>query len=169
VTFDIVVAADDAWGIGKGGKMPWPRLNGDLAFFRYVTTQPGLGCESAVIMGRKTWNSLGGPLPGRVSIVVSRTLTGADITTARVASSLDEALSSSGQCPGRFVIGGAELIRAALPHPGLRRIYLTWVRGRFDCDAAIPNLLELGWSVGEVMQDAEEGGVRYSITRMRRA
>ena len=103
-----LVAAVAANGIiGADGKLPW-RLPEDLKHFKALT----LG--HPVIMGRKTWESLGRPLPGRENIVVTRSA-GYDAPGASVAASLEAALAL---CAGEavvFVIGGSALYAAALP------------------------------------------------------
>lgn len=73
--FDVVVAADLEWGIGKANALPWPKLKGDLAHFKKVTSDAPEGQRNAIIMGRKTWESAevaGRPLPRRLNIVISR-------------------------------------------------------------------------------------------------
>ena len=74
-TFQVVVAATKTWGIGAGGALPW-RLPGDLRHFRELTARTAdPGKLNAVVMGRRTWDSLPPkfrPLPGRVNVVLSR-------------------------------------------------------------------------------------------------
>ena len=73
--FDVVVAADLDWGIGKHGGLPWPKLTGDLAHFKRVTSAAPEGTRNAIVMGRKTWDSkevARRPLPRRLNIIVSR-------------------------------------------------------------------------------------------------
>ena len=93
--------------IGAKGGMPW-HLPEDLKHFRSVT----LG--HPVIMGRRTWESLGKPLPGRENIVVSRR-PDAQFPGARVAGSLQRALELSANHDSTYVIGGAEIYALALP------------------------------------------------------
>ena len=57
-SFDAVVAADRAGGIGQGDGLPWPRLKGDLAFFKRITSTASPGRRNAVLMGRTTWDTL---------------------------------------------------------------------------------------------------------------
>jgi dihydrofolate reductase len=103
-----LVAAVAANGIiGSKGHLPW-NLPEDLRHFKKLT----LG--HPVIMGRRTWESLKGPLPGRENIVVTRTR-GYDAPGAAVASSLDAALALCAGQPVAFVIGGTELFASALP------------------------------------------------------
>jgi dihydrofolate reductase len=169
--FDVVVAADLDWGIGKASGLPWPKLRGDLAHFRRVTTSTAKeGARNAIVMGRKTWESkeVGGkPLPKRLNVVVSRgDLVVPDGVIA--AKSLDEALAVK-DVETIFVVGGAGLFQDALVHDQLRYVYLTRVEGRFACDVTMPNLDErqfyrdATWE-GEAI--GEDNGVRYRIERL---
>jgi dihydrofolate reductase len=169
--FDVVVAADLEWGIGKAGGLPWPKLRGDLAHFRRVTTSTAReGARNAIVMGRKTWESkeVGGkPLPKRLNVVVSR---GELVVPEGVvaAKSLDEALAVK-DVETIFVVGGAGLFQEALVDARLRYVYLTRVEGRFECDVTMPNLDERNyyrdatWD-GEAI--GEDNGVRYRIERL---
>jgi dihydrofolate reductase/thymidylate synthase len=175
-TFDVVVAADRSWGIGRAGALPWPKLTGDLQHFRKITSATrDEALRNAIIMGRKTWESTevaGKPLPRRLNIVVSRgDLTLPDgVVGAR---NLNEALtvdSEHDRVESVFCVGGAQLYRDALAHPALRYVYLTRVHGDYDCDARIPDLdahgfFRVPWD-GE--RDAEDNGVRYRIERLAR-
>ena len=124
----LVVAAADNGVIGNEGKIPW-RIADDMKHFKAMTL--GKPC----IMGRKTWDSLPRkPLPGRTNIVVTRDRAFA-ASGARVAHSLDEALSlASAEHPEEIaIVGGADIYAAALPRAG--RIYLTEVHREFPGDA----------------------------------
>jgi dihydrofolate reductase len=170
VTFDVVVAADREWGIGKANALPWPKLKGDLAHFKRVTTEAGEGRRNAVIMGRKTWESAevaGRALPRRLNIVVTRRgLTPPD--GVLVVGSLDAALDAAGVAETTFVVGGAEIFREAFAHPQLRYVYLTRVDGALGCDTHIPDLDALGFQRTEWSGacEAEEHGIRYRIERL---
>ncbi len=174
VSFDVVVAADLDWGIGKANGLPWPKLKGDLAHFRRVTSACGEGQINAIIMGRKTWQSAevdGKPLPRRLNIVITRSQLAVPEGVV-VAASLDAALSAAKgpNIENVFVVGGAEILKDGFRHPDLRYVYLTRVLGRFDTEVRIPNLDELGfvktaWD-GEVA--AEENGIAYRIERLAR-
>lgn len=102
-----IVAATPAGVIGLDGDMPW-RLSSDLRRFKKLT----MGCP--IVMGRKTYDSIGRPLPGRQTIVLTRdpTWTAAGVTTA----SVDQALEICRGCPQAYVVGGAEVYRLLLPH-----------------------------------------------------
>jgi dihydrofolate reductase len=166
--FDCVLAADLDWGIGRSNGLPWPKLRGDLAHFKRVTSQ----VPSAIVMGRKTWESsevAGQPLPKRLNIVVTRRPDLAVPAGVIVTASLDTALAAANQCEATFVVGGAELFRLAFPHPALRWIYLTRIEGHFDCDVIVPDLDRdfepVAWD-GDA--DLEDNGVRYTIRRLKR-
>jgi dihydrofolate reductase/thymidylate synthase len=174
VSFDVVVAADLDWGIGKANALPWPPLKGDMAHFRRVTSACEAGKRNAIIMGRKTWESgemNGKPLPKRLNIVITRSASYGVPAGVVVASSLDAALAAAAAAPdleNTFVIGGAEILREAFVHRELRYVYLTRVDGRFDTVVRIPDLDALGFTKtawdGEV--SGEDSGVRYRIQRL---
>ena len=111
----MIVARSRNHVIGRDNQMPW-KISADLQFFKRVT----MGFP--VIMGRKTWESIGRPLPGRRNIVVSRNpdliLNGAEL-----ASSLDEALNRLSGTPRVFVIGGEQLFTQAFPKAD--QLYIT--------------------------------------------
>ncbi len=131
----LVVAMDENGLIGRGGALPW-RLPEDLRHFRRLT----LG--KTVLMGRKTWDSLGKPLEGRRNWVLSRDPAFRP-AGAEVFRSLDEALAAHERNRGHgplphelVVIGGAELYRQALPLA--RTIHLTRVHATVDGDTHFP-------------------------------
>jgi dihydrofolate reductase len=115
--------------IGREGKLPWHSPT-DLAHFKSTTM------GHTVVMGRKTFDSIGHPLPGRKTIVLSRTLN--DLQGCVVARSLQDALSAAEGDEEVFVIGGEEVFREALPL--CQRIYLTTVHGNFPGDVHFPIL-----------------------------
>jgi dihydrofolate reductase len=127
--------------IGNGGNLPW-RLPSDLKRFKQVTM------GRPVIMGRKTWESIGRPLPGRLNIVVSRsTAFGAEGVLR--SGSLSEALETAAKAhpgPGEvFVIGGGELYLQAMPMA--RRLYITHVDAAPEGDTHFPEIGEGEWRV----------------------
>ena len=167
--FDVVIAADLDWGIGKNNALPWPRLRGDFAHFKAVTTTASEGRRNAIAMGRRTWESkeIGGkPLPRRLNIVLTRgAITVPD--GAISASSIDDAIAKQGDAETLFVIGGAEIFQLAIDHPALRFVYLARVQGRFGCDVRIPDLDERftsdpGWPAATHV----DNDVRYQIQRL---
>ena len=126
----LIAAIDEGGGIGRQGEVPW-HLRTDLQRFKKLT----LGHH--IIMGRKTWDSIRRPLPGRTSLVVTRQVD-YRLEGVIVLHSLDEALAVA-QAAGEteaFVIGGGELYAQALPRAGC--LYLTRVHTRLDCDTFFP-------------------------------
>ncbi|KAA0226953.1 dihydrofolate reductase [bacterium CPR1] len=116
--------------IGREGTLPW-HLPADLKWFRQKTR------GHSVIMGRRTWDSVGKPLPGRRSIILSRSMAQAP-TGAELARSLEQALELCGDDPEPFIVGGGEVYRLALPRAG--RIYLTLVDLEPMGNATFPSL-----------------------------
>ncbi|HQR57478.1 MAG TPA: dihydrofolate reductase [Burkholderiaceae bacterium] len=124
----LIVARARNGVIGKDNAMPW-KIPGEQAYFKRVTM------GHPIIMGRKTWESIGRPLPGRRSIVVTRN-PGFDAPGAVVVSSLDAALAACAGATEAFVIGGAELYRLALPRAD--RLLITEIDFDFDGDTTFP-------------------------------
>ena len=124
----LIVARARNGVIGREGKLPW-RLPEDLAFFKRTTT------GHPIVMGRRTWDSIGRPLPGRRSIVVSRRA-GFAAAGAEVAANLDEALRLCADSEEVFVIGGAQLYAEALPRAG--RLIVTEIDADFEGDTHWP-------------------------------
>ena len=111
----MIVARSRNHVIGRDNQMPW-KISADLQFFKRVTM------GHPVVMGRKTWESIGRPLPGRRNIVVSRN-TQLQLTGAEVAGSLDEALDRLSESSRVFVIGGEQLFKQAFGKAD--RLYIT--------------------------------------------
>lgn len=156
-----LIAAVAANGvIGRDGTLPW-RLPDDLRHFRALTT------GHAVIMGRRTWQSLPRALPERQNIVVTRQ---ADYVAAgaTTASSLDAALSKVAYPAPAFVIGGGELYRAALPLA--RLAYVTEIGQAFDGDATFPKLSAREWveTAREAHRASDESALSYAFVTYER-
>ena len=131
-----LIAAVAANGvIGDRNRLPW-RLPEDLQHFRALTT------GHAVIMGRRTWESLPGPLSGRQNIVVTRDPHYA-AAGAEVAPTLEAALALVRLPPPAFCIGGGELYRAALPLA--TTLYLTEIDRDFAGDVTFPPFDRADW------------------------
>lgn len=133
--FDIIVAYDDEKGISCEGKIPW-KISDDLIRFRKITTKTiDYTRKNMIIMGRKTFESIGKPLPGRCNVVISRTQTQIDGVT--IINNLDEALRfgfTDINIERIFVIGGEEIYKEAIQSPYLRDIYVTHIMGNYKCD-----------------------------------
>jgi dihydrofolate reductase len=147
--------------IGAGNRLPW-RIPADLRRFRALTS------GHAIIMGRKTWESIGRPLPDRQNIVVTRN---ADFVAAgvEIASSLDDALARVRLPPPAFCIGGGELYRDALARACT--LYLTELGRAFDGDATFPDFDRHEWREvdRESAVEGAEHGLPYAfVTYVRR-
>jgi dihydrofolate reductase len=144
----LIVAVADDGAIGQGGKLPW-RIPEDLKFFKAQTM------GHAVIMGRKTWEEVGRPLPGRRNIVVSRR-PGLALEGAEVAPSLEEAITLARRTdPAPFVIGGAAIYAAALPLA--TKILLTEVHRTVAADTFFPPFDRSEWRETERRKGETEG------------
>jgi dihydrofolate reductase/thymidylate synthase len=120
--YQVVVAATEDMGIGKDGKLPW-RLPSDLKFFKEITaTTSESGKKNAIVMGRKTWESIPlhfRPLPGRLNVVLTRSgsfdnAAAENVVICRSMSSALELLAASPYSTSIekiFVIGGGEIFR----------------------------------------------------------
>ena len=117
-TISMIVARSQNHVIGRDNQMPW-KISADLQFFKRVTM------GHPVIMGRKTWESIGRPLPGRRNIVVTRNQN-LQLQGGEVVHSLEEALNSLAEFPRVFVIGGEQLFTQAFPLAD--RLYLTEIK-----------------------------------------
>ena len=157
----LIVATDDRGGIGRDGRMPW-HLPEDLQRFKRITM------GKPIVMGRKTWESIGRPLPGRQNIVISRQA-GLDTPGAMVVGSLPDALRAAGDVPEVCVIGGAEIYRLALPMA--QEIHLTRVHAIVDADTFFPVLDAVEWEeVGREDRPADERhAYPYSFIKLVRA
>jgi dihydrofolate reductase len=134
---NLVVAASENNVIGKENKLLW-RLPNDMAFFKNITW------GMPVIMGRKTFESLGQPLKGRTNIIITRN-SSLNIAGAVIAPDLSAAIAAAAaedvkECS---VIGGGEIYKQAMPVAG--RIYITRVHANFEGDTFFPVIDESLW------------------------
>ena len=138
--------------IGRNNELPW-HLPEDLRFFKRITMGKPL------LMGRKTHESIGRPLPGRTNIVITR---GQDYRAEGciVAHSLEQALVAAGNVEEAMVIGGAALYELALPQAD--RIYLTRVRAELEGDAWFPPLDLSQW--GEVWREDHPADAKHAYS-----
>ncbi|MCC7475434.1 MAG: dihydrofolate reductase [Pirellulales bacterium] len=139
----IIVAVAENGVIGRGGELPW-RLSADLKRFKQLTM------GHTIIMGRRTWESIGRPLPGRRTVVVSRQ-PGYEVNdevgdAVAVATSLPNALKLAEQAGDTeaFIVGGAEMYGEGLPRAD--RLYLTRVQARVDGDTLFPSYDATCWN-----------------------
>lgn len=149
----LIVAAAENGVIGRNNALPW-HLPGDLQYFRRVTM------GKPVIMGRRTFDSIGKPLPGRANIVITRS-DGFAAEGVKVVHSLDEARALAQDialldgAAEAVVIGGAEIYREALPLAA--RLYLTRVHADVPGDVYLPEIDLSAWrEVSRERRAAEE-------------
>jgi|EP00670_Eutreptiella_braarudii_P005448 dihydrofolate reductase/thymidylate synthase len=175
--FSLVVAVDAKLGIGKAGGIPW-RLPNEMKYFKDITTavtKKDGDKRNAVIMGRKTWESIPEkfrPLPDRVNIVVSKTMAEAG-DGVHVASSLEAALHTSANLPvidKVFVIGGGQLYRECLERYWrlCHYVYITRIEADCNADTFFPDTLETPQSPFRVETESEvqeEKGMRYRFCK----
>ncbi|MGI9476922.1 MAG: dihydrofolate reductase [Hyphomicrobiaceae bacterium] len=161
----LVVAAARNRVIGRDGRMPW-KIPSDLKTFRRLTM------GRPVIMGRKTFQSIGRALDGRTNIVVTRDpdFVAADVIVARA---LNEALALAEAAPCRddiiMVIGGGEVYRAALAHADI--VYMTEVAADPVGDTWFPALDPVEWTEAareEIPPDPRDGHAAELVTYQRR-
>ena len=139
--------------IGRDGALPW-NLPEDLRRFKALTM------GHPVLMGRRTWESIGRPLPGRRNIVITRQA-GYQATGAEVFGDLGSALAALAGAPEVFVIGGGEVYAAALPLA--RRLHLTELQRAVEGDARFPAFDKTQWM--QILREPHTatGGLRYDF------
>ncbi|KAF3435732.1 hypothetical protein FNV43_RR22824 [Rhamnella rubrinervis] len=174
-TYQVVVAATRDLGIGKDGQLPWT-LPADLKFFKEITmTTSDPGKKNAIIMGRKTWESIPlerRPLPGRLNVVLTRSGS-FDIATAEnvvicgsMASAL-ELLAASPYCLSIekvFVIGGGQTLREGLNAAACEAIHITEMEASIECDTFIPSVDSSVFQPWYSSFPKVENNIRYSFT-----
>ncbi len=149
----LIAAIDEHRGLGKENKLLY-HLPADLQHFKALT----LG--KPIIMGRKTHESIGKALPGRLNIVLSKhPLKINDVTVVK---SLDEALALTKAAPEVMVIGGANVYAQALPLAN--RIYLTLIHAQFDADVFFTELDKKIWHCKEAVERPHDEKNQYDIT-----
>jgi len=157
----IIVATCENHGIGKNNQLLW-HLPNDLKFFKKITS------GHTIIMGRKTFESIGRPLPNRRNIIITRQK-GWTADGVEIASSISEALKLTSDEPEVFIIGGAEIYSQTLDLAD--RIYLTKVSVHLDADAFFPTLHPDEWEIieKEDHQADEKHAYPYSFIVLERA
>jgi dihydrofolate reductase len=131
----LIVAMAENRVIGRNNQLPW-RIPADLRHFKALT----LG--KPVIMGRKTYESIGRPLPGRDNIVISAD-SGYQAEGCQVVHSVEQALEAAGSCEEAMIIGGANLYRQTLENAD--RLYLTLVKAEPEGDTWFPEIELQQW------------------------
>lgn len=146
--------------IGRNNALPW-QLPADLKRFKALTM------GHAVVMGRKTYESISRPLPGRRNLVITRNR-GYSAPGCEIFHSLDEALAACLGTKATFIIGGAELYRESLPRA--HHLEFTEIHAEFEGDAVFPEFSPAQWrEVAREIHSAEAGiAFRYDFVRYER-
>ena len=155
---NLIVAYARNRTIGRDNNLPW-KLPGDLAHFKRAT----LGCP--IVMGRKTWDSLGRPLPGRRNIVITRDTTKA-LVGAEGFASLLQALEAVKEAEQVFIIGGAQIYQQALPL--VDRIVATEIQADIEGDAVFEPLDQAVWRETSRLPQPAENGLVYDLVEYHR-
>jgi len=150
----IIVAIAEDHGIGKDNGLLW-RLPADLKHFKDITT------GHPVIMGRKTFESVGKPLPNRRNIVVTRK-TDLEIPGAEVVNTIEAAIALCDDKEEVFIVGGAEIYKMAMTLTD--KIYLTVVHGTFDADTFFPPIDPDIWKETDAVNHKADEKNAYAYT-----
>ena len=154
----IIVATDAQRGIGINNTLPW-KLPEDLAHFKRLTT------GNPIIMGRKTFDSIGRPLPNRRNIVITRNADWRHEGVEAVGS-VEAAVALLAGAPG-FIIGGAEIYKQSMDLTD--RLIVTEVGQTFDCDAFFPAIDHAVWEeTAREQHTSETAGLPYAFVTYRR-
>lgn len=161
MNINLIVAIDERNGIGKNNLLPW-HLPADLKHFKTITT------GHPIIMGRKTFDSIGKALPNRRNIVISRQ-SGLVIPGAELCSSLNDAIELCKDEKDVFVIGGAQIFEQALPLANV--LYLTIIHQDFDADVFFPVINMNEWTEQEkILHEPDEKNLySYSFIKYKKA
>jgi len=155
----IIVAASENMVIGKKGWLPW-YIPEDLKRFKNITT------GHPIIMGRKTHQSIGRPLPNRTNIIITRDAT-YKAEGCIVVNSVEQALQQAQGNPGAqeiFIIGGGEIYQQVMNK--VERIYLTLIKGDLDGDVYFPDYSEFKKVIYEEGREYE--GLKYKFINLER-
>ncbi len=154
MTVSLIVAVAAGGVIGCDGQLPW-RLSADLRRFKRLT----MGHH--IIMGRKTFDSIGRLLPGRTTVIITRQ-TDLVVPGATVVHGLPQALQVADDDQELFIVGGGEIYRQALPRAD--RIYRTIVQAEVKGDTIFPQLSPRQWSVVQEEQHPADERNQYPHT-----
>ena len=171
--FSLVAASDAERGIGRKGDLPWS-LPSDMAYFRTLTQKtddPEL--QNAVIMGRKTWDSIPPrfrPLSKRLNVVLTRQTAYTAEPGVLIAASFDEALAVLSDDPevGHiFVVGGGAVYQETIIHRQCTAVFLTEIDKSFECDTFFPKLPE-SFELDTRSEIQTENGISFTYAIYRR-
>jgi dihydrofolate reductase len=154
----LIVAMASNRAIGLNNKMPW-HLSADLKKFKKITM------GAPILMGRKTYESIGRPLPGRTNIIISRNQSYSQ-AGCLVFNDIDQALASCGDAKEVFVIGGSDFYQSMLPVADT--LYLTQIHQEFPGDTFFPEIDPEQWTEveREDIQDDPDVAFNYSFLKL---
>ena len=157
-TTSAIVAMSENRVIGKDNQLPW-RLPADLKYFKSLTT------VHTIIMGRKTFESIGKPLPNRNNIICTRN-PNYSAPGCIIAVSVQQALKSAAHDSQIFIVGGAEIYRLFMPM--IERLHLTIVHHLFDGDAYFPEVEKKEWKeISRIKYDQDiENAYSFSVVTL---
>lgn len=160
MTVSIVVAIAENNAIGKNNELLW-HLPTDLKHFKQLTS------GHTIVMGRKTFDSIGKPLPNRRNIVITRSNT-LEIPGAEVVHTIEQALALCTAEKEVFIVGGAEIYKQAMDKTD--KIYLTTVHARYEGDAYFPEIDQKKWEEvdNEPHQPDEKNKLAYTFSTLLR-
>ncbi len=156
-TISMIAACAENRAIGKDNKLLW-HIPEDFKYFKNKTAR------HVVIMGKKTYDSIGRPLPNRENIVITRDIN-CKIEGCIVVHSLEEALKKAKALEQNgeiFIIGGAQIYNLGMKFTD--KLYITLVKGNFDADAFFPNYSEFTKISSKI--DGESNGFKYSFLEL---
>jgi dihydrofolate reductase len=152
-TISLIAAVDEHRGLGKNNQLLC-HLTADLKHFKSLTV------GKPIIMGRKTFESIGRPLPKRPNIVISRTIS--EIEGVKVVDSLEKAISLVSLDDEAMVIGGEQIFKQALPLS--KRIYLTVIHHTFEADVFFPSINPDEWQCLDSLMHSKDESNGYDMT-----
>lgn len=176
-SLSVIVACTPKGGIGKDGVLPW-KLPGDMAHFKRITTtvcETHAGKTNAVVMGRKTWESIPAkfrPLPGRINVVLTSSADSPEMASqypsgVMLAASLPCAMQRLGDredCAEIFVIGGQAAYVEAVQMENCARLFITRVGKDVECDAFFPAFDDTRFHLRNVSKTKSDDGLPYDFT-----
>lgn len=168
ITLSLIVAMADNRTIGRNNELPW-HLPDDLKYFKSVTM------GKPIVMGRKTFDSIGRPLPGRLNIVITRNAEWQH-SGVKTAASLQQAVAIAAETNPQdqealiqeiMVIGGEEIYRTAIELAD--RLYITRVQAEVEGDAFFPQYNESEWQEVSRQQPESQGDIPYFFQVLERS
>ena len=168
MNINLIAAVDNVWGIGKNNELPW-KIKEDLEYFSKITRSSNNNKKNVVIMGRKTWDSIGRPLSGRANIVLTKSVTW-KAEGAIVVNSFEDAIIKADEWIDNnieinqnvtqkkiFLFGGAEIYKIGLEY--CDNIEMTKVKFNLKTGIKFPKLNESDWEKTKLEHNLAKNGV----------